>query len=153
MQSTHLPRSYIARWLVLGGFLTCLAVLGPTAPIRGGDSYSFTIRADWFDRANIRISPPGQEYADKYPCIWNAWNQPNQAEYDLDFPVEADYELLVLYAAQESRPMEIHLDGTKIHLGIATTTGSWQTSTAQWEKQCTVHVTAGRHTLKLLCPG
>ena len=33
---------------------------------------SFTIRADWFDRGNVRASVRGTEYADKHPCIWNA---------------------------------------------------------------------------------
>jgi hypothetical protein len=44
----------------------------------------FTIRADWFDRGNVRVRTPGQDYADKYACIWNAGQLPNQAEYDLD---------------------------------------------------------------------
>ena len=108
---------------------------------------SFTLRADWFDRGNVRISTPGQDYADKYPCIWNAGQLPNQAEYDLDFPVAADYTLVALYAAADSRPVDIYLDGTKRHRGFASVTGSWQTSHARWERQCTVHVTQGKHTL------
>ena len=35
-------------------------------------SSAFTIRADWFDRGNVRVSRPGEGYADKYACIWNA---------------------------------------------------------------------------------
>ena len=60
---------------------------------------SFTIRCDWFDRGNVRVSTPGQLYADKFACIWNAGNLPNQAEYDLEFPVTADYTLVALYTA------------------------------------------------------
>ncbi len=37
-----------------------------------GPAASFTIRADWFDRGNVRASVRGTEYADKHPCIWNA---------------------------------------------------------------------------------
>jgi formylglycine-generating enzyme required for sulfatase activity len=114
---------------------------------------SFTLRADWFDRGNVRISTPGQEYADKYPCIWNAGQLPNQAEYDVDFPVTADYTLVALYTAADSRPVDIYLDGTKLHRGFSSVTGNWQTSHARWERQCTVRVTQGKHTVKLLCPG
>ncbi len=114
---------------------------------------SFTIRADWFERGNVRVSQRGQSYADAYACIWNAGQQPNQAEYDIDFPVTADYTLVALYAAKTSRPVDIYLDGQRVHQGFASVTGDWQTKTARWEPQCTLHVTSGRHTLKLVCPG
>ncbi len=122
------------------------AVAGPPAA-------SLTIRADWFDRGNVRVSLPGQSYADKYACAWNAGALPNQAEYDIDFPVTAEYTLVGLYAAAGSRPMEVYLDGRKVHTGFASVTGSWQTSTARWEEQCRLQITAGKHTIKLLCPG
>ncbi len=114
---------------------------------------SFTIRADWFDRGNVRVSTPGEAYADKFPCIWNAGELPNRAEYDLDFPVTADYTLVALYTAHDSRPVDIYLDGVKIHRGLAGVTGSWQTSSARWEPQCTKRISQGRHTIKLVCPG
>ncbi|MHB8951609.1 MAG: SUMF1/EgtB/PvdO family nonheme iron enzyme [Pirellulaceae bacterium] len=114
---------------------------------------SFTIRADWFDRGNVRVSVPGDAYADKFACIWNAGILPNEAEYDLEFPVTADYTLVALYTANDSRPIDIYLDGTPVHQGFAGVTGSWQTSQARWETQCTVHITEGRHTIKLSCPG
>jgi hypothetical protein len=138
--------------------VTALALLIPVAA-RGAEpepaqpKASFTIRADWFNRGNVRVSQPGENYADKYPCIWNAGNLPNQSEYDIEFPVTADYTFVALYTAQNSRPVDIYLDGRKIHQGFAGVTGSWQTSHAQWEPQCTVHVTEGKHTIKLLCPG
>jgi len=125
----------------------------PRTALAAEPATSFTIRADWFDRGNVRVSEPGTDYADKFPCIWNAGAVPNEAEYDLDFPVTADYTLVALYTAQESRPVDIYLDGVQVHRGFAGITGSWQTSSARWETQCTVHITAGRHTLKLSCPG
>jgi len=114
---------------------------------------SLTIRADWFDRGNVRASLPGQSYADKFACIWNAGVLPNQSEYDIDFPVTAEYTFVALYTAAGSRPVEIYLDGQKMHTGFATVTGSWQTSSAKWETQLKLRVTQGKHTIKLLCPG
>lgn len=137
--------------------LCLLAFLGITlsvAPAAGAEPpAAFTIRADWFDRGNVRVSKSGESYADKYACIWNAGKLPNQSEYDVDFPVTADYTLVALYTAHSSRPVDIYLDGEKVHQGFAAVTGSWQTSRARWETQCTMRVTEGRHTIKLLCPG
>ncbi len=114
---------------------------------------SLTIRADWFDRGNVNVSLPGQAYADKYACIWNAGAVPNQTQYDFEVPVTADYSFAALYTAASSRPVEIYLDDQKVQTGFAGVTGSWQTSHARWETQCTAHMTKGQHTLKLLCPG
>jgi formylglycine-generating enzyme required for sulfatase activity len=119
----------------------------------GGPASAFTIRADRFDRGNVRASRPGAEYADRHPCIWNAGRVPNRAEYDLDFPVTAEYTLSILYAAADSRPVDILLDGVRVHRGCAGVTGSWQTSTAAWEPQCRLRASAGRHTIALVCPG
>ncbi len=114
---------------------------------------SLTIRADWYDRGNVRVSLPGQSYADKFACIWNAGALPNQSEYDIDFPVTAEYTFVALYTAAGSRPVEIHLDGQKTHTGFTTVTGSWQTSSAKWKTQLKLRITQGKHTIKLLCPG
>jgi len=111
---------------------------------------SFTIRADWFDRGNVDNRGVARGYSDKFPCIVNAGPVPNVAEYDLDFPVTADYTIHALYAAQASRPVEILLDGKRLAIGFKETTGSWSTSRAKWFEQCTARITAGKHTVKLL---
>ncbi len=114
---------------------------------------AFTIRADWFDRGNVRVSTPGQAYADRFACIWNAGELPNQAEYDLDVPVTGDYTIVALFAAHSPRPVDIYLDGNKVLEGFTGATGSWQTSSAHWETQGTVRIERGRRTIKLLCEG
>lgn len=130
-----------------------LAIVLSALGARAETASHFTIRADWFDRGNVRVSEPGQNYADKYACIWNAGQLPNQAEYELDFPVTAEYSVAALYTANDSRPVDLYLDGVKIHRGFASVTGSWQTSHARWETQCRVKISQGKHTIKLLCPG
>ncbi|NLE39099.1 MAG: hypothetical protein GX621_13840, partial [Pirellulaceae bacterium] len=142
------PRLFTSR---LGAWV--FAVVGLAVQgIAAEPASTLTLRADWFDRGNVAVAEGGH-YADRFACIFNAGELPNQTEYELDLPVAADYTLVALYAAAESRPLEVYLDGKKVHHGFASVTGSWQTSTAQWEKQCTFHATAGRHVLKLLCPG
>ncbi len=63
---------------------------------------SFTIRCDWFDRGNVDTERVAKPYSDKYPCIVNGGVVPNQAEYDLDFPVAGQHAISVLYAAASS---------------------------------------------------
>ena len=116
---------------------------------RGAAAASFIIGAHEFDRGNVRVSMVGQSYAAKYPCIWNGNKYPNQAEYDIDFPVTADYTFIALYTAAGVRPVDIYLDGERVHTGFATVTGSWGTDKAEWEKQCALRITKGKHTIKL----
>ena len=147
----------ILRWLLRAfGIAAALVV---ALPCRGGDgesggpAESFTIRADWFDRGNVRVSTPGQPYADEYACIWNAGQLPNRAEYDLDFPVCGDYTVVALYAAESPRPVAIYLDGERVLEGFTGSTGSWQTSSARWETQGTIRIARGRRTIRLVCQG
>ena len=137
-------------WILVCGLLSAAA-----STCLGGPSgrTQFTIRADWYDRGNAAVFPLGGAYADKYPCIANGGVAPNQAEWDLEFPVTADYTLSVLYASAESRPMDIYLDGQELAQGLTAATGGFDTSRAAWEKQLSFHVEKGMHTIKIVRPG
>ncbi len=113
----------------------------------------FTIEARDFDDGNPRVSLTGQSYADGPSCIWNGGELPNWAEYEIEFPVTADYTLSVLYAAHQPRPVAILLDGKQVHTGLKGATGGWNTKTAKWEEQCTFTIPQGTHTIKLHCQG
>ena len=49
------------------------------------------------------MSLTGHEYADGPSCIWNGGELPNWTEYEIAFPVTADYTLSALYAAADAR--------------------------------------------------
>jgi len=108
-----------------------------------------TIEARDFDDGNTRISLKGQPYADGHSCIWNAGPLPNKAEYVLELPVTAEYTVSALYAAAQSRPVEIRIDGKTTHTGFRGVTGSWNTSSAKWEQQFKLRLSAGTHTIAL----
>ena len=72
---------------------------------------SFTIRADWFDEGNALS---GGDYSDGHVCIFNGGMMPNVARYRIDFPVAGTYKLEGLYAAHQSRPVKILLDGKQV---------------------------------------
>ncbi len=133
-------------------FLTCtLALFCGMVPALAADEFS--LPAHEFDDGNVRVSLPGHEYAGGPACIWNAGTLPNRAEYELTFPVTADYTLFGQYTAAASRPVTIYLDGTKWCVGFAGVTGDWNTKSAKWENQGSRQITEGRHTLTLESSG
>ena len=134
----------------------CLAVLAttvlaPTAGTQGANT--FTFKAADFDDGNVQVSLTGESYADGHSCIWNRGELPNRAEYVVDLPVTANYALFGLYAAAAARPVEISVDGKKVHSGFSGVTGSWQTKSAKWEQQCALRLEAGTHAILLRCEG
>jgi formylglycine-generating enzyme required for sulfatase activity len=129
-------------------FLTTLA--GSTDAAESPKPDSFTIRADWFDSGNIKC---GKQFADKYPCIIHGGIKPDEANYRIDFPVTADYQVEALYAALGSRPVDLLLDGEKKFQKFAQVTGSWKTSSAKWETVGSIKIVKGQHTISLICPG
>ncbi|HPM85207.1 MAG TPA: hypothetical protein PLF81_31105, partial [Candidatus Anammoximicrobium sp.] len=131
--------------------LNALFAAGPLAA--GAAAAEFTIESRDFDGGNARVSLTGQPYADGPSCIWNAGELPNWAEYEIEFPVTAEYTLSALYAAEQARPVEIKLDDKQVHVGFKGVTGSWNTSSAKWEEQCKLPIARGTHTIMLRCEG
>ncbi len=127
------------------------AALADDTPVARGQA-SILLPAHAFDRGNVRVLA-SESYADAEPVIVNGGATPNFAEYDVDFPISAQYALHVRYAAAEVRPVDVFLDGAKVARGFTATTGSWQSSSAAWEKVADVPIGAGKRTLKLQCPG
>jgi len=112
---------------------------------------SFLIPAYAFNRGNARTFT--DQWADAEPMIGNGGVMPNVVEYDVDFPVEADYTLSIRFAAASPRPVQLSVDKKRAGACCRTATGTWSTSGAAWEEACTLHLTQGKHTFKLESPG
>jgi len=110
---------------------------------------SLVIPAYAYDRGNPRTYRPGETYADAGPMVTWGGQYPVVVEYDIDFPVEAEYTLHISYAAADPRPAELFLDGKPRGTCCRTATGSWNTSGAKWEETCKLTIAKGRHTVKL----
>ena len=108
-----------------------------------------TMEAKDFDGGNVRVSLTGEGYADGPSCIWHGGGSPDRAEYVIEASVTGDYTLSALYAAKDSRSVEISVDGKAVHTGLAGVTGGWNTKTAQWEKQCALRIERGTRTIAL----
>ena len=122
---------------------------GRAGDMPAADAAEFTIEARDFDSSNLRVSLPGQPYADGSSCIWDGGVLPNRAEYVLELPVTAEYTLSALYAAEASRPLAISVDGKLTHTGFAGVTGAWASKSAKWEEQFTLQLGRGMHTFLL----
>jgi len=76
---------------------------------------SLEIHAWTYDRGNAQIYASPDLYGDVGPVVGSAQDQAEDAEgvieYDIDFPVDADYTLHVGYASAEARPVDVSLDG------------------------------------------
>jgi len=134
----------------LVGALLGLAVLSAFAQ---NQANSILLGSWEFDRGNVAVYTVGMSYADTEPVVVNGNAYPNQAEYDLDFPVTATYELWAKYTAEQSRPVDFFLDDQPIGQGLKSVTGSWQISRGKWEEQAEVEIEQGKHTFKFVCPG
>ena len=138
--------------------VVCLAVLGiGVLSLCGAEPAdepdSFVVGSWELDRGNVAVHDVGMAYADRERVVINNGAYPNTAEYDIEFPVDARYRVDGRYAAADSRPVDLIVDDAVVARGFAGTTGSWESSTAIWERLCEVDITAGKHTVKLVCPG
>ncbi|MHC4200846.1 MAG: carbohydrate-binding protein, partial [Planctomycetota bacterium] len=131
---------------------------------------SLTIPACTFDRGNARIYANPDEYADAGPFVGGGPGPLEEAavEYDVDFPVGAEYTLHFRYSAAQARPVDVFLDGRNLGKGCTGVTfgsarferpvrSSWTSRSARWEglqsyeegRLLSVSVTEGKHTLKI----
>ncbi len=139
----HLTVIGLAALLAMG----CFTVAKAQAEAAG----SFTIPAYAFDRgSNVETRTDG--FADAEPMVGNL-HWPTTIEYDVEFPVAAEYTISVRYAAAAARPVELLLDGEKVAVCCRTTTGGWNTSQAAWKETCRLQIGKGNHTVALHSDG
>ena len=70
-------------------------------------------------------------------------------EYDIEAPVDGTYSLLLRYAALESRPMALSIDGKVIsEKALAKTSGGWDAAHQRWHREAEFELSAGGHTLR-----
>ena len=128
-----------------------LLLLASGLALNAAPTNSFLIPAWAFDRGNAKTFT-GQ-WADAGPMVAFGGESPVVLEYDVDFPVSANYKLNILFAAGTARPVALALDGKSLGEICRTATGSWNTSGAKWEESAHATIVAGKHTLKLTREG
>ena len=75
---------------------------------------------------------------------------PTNAEWDMDAPNAGTYQLELRYAAEESRPVRILLNGALVRGDAAgTVTGGWYPDKQKWEAQAVIALKAGKNVLRI----
>lgn len=104
---------------------------------------SFEIPAWAFDRGNVRTFT--SNWADADPMVAFGGKSPVSVEYIVEFPAPGPVTLSVKYAAQSARPVDLMVDGKPHGKACRDATGSWNTSSAEWEQSATLDLDAGPH--------
>ena len=94
----------VGLWVFSGIGRSLAADTAREEPLAQGDSAvkpanSLVIPAYAYDRGNPRTYRPGEKYADAGPMVTWGGQYPVVVEYDIDFPVTAQYTLHIFYAA------------------------------------------------------
>jgi hypothetical protein len=76
------------------------------------------------------------------------------AEYDIDIEVAGDYQLELRYAAVDSRPMVLSINGTVVDSDVAAhTTGTWFADSQTWFVEGIFELQAGKNVVRLAREG
>ncbi|MCA9041828.1 MAG: DUF1553 domain-containing protein, partial [Planctomycetaceae bacterium] len=106
--------------------------------------------AEHFDRGNVDLQV---QMADPRLAVILTYKQGvSTAEYDFEVPQAGKYGLFIRYAAHQSRPLKISLNGKVVkEAGVNQTTGSWGPEGQRWFFEQQVDLQPGKNTLQLAC--
>ena len=105
-------------------------------------------QAEKFDRGNVIVD--NENYGKEIGIIGDPGPQDNYAEYDFVIENPGTYILQLRYAALNSRPGRILLDGKVVNdKAISRTTGSWMPDSQTWFTECRCDLAEGKNTIRL----
>ena len=110
---------------------------------------ALALEAEEFSRGNLLIDR--ETFGTPQAPIARTGSEGAQfVEYDLTFAAPARLRLELRYAAEESRPVRVLLDGTEVAAGaLADPTGGWKLDAQRWASVALLDVRAGRSVLRL----
>ena len=142
-QRAHLAKYLLAGWeLAQQPGAESLAEL----PAHAGDARLF-VEAEKFNRGNAHIDTEGYG---KGIGVIHTVTVPTFAEWDITLPKAGAYQVELRYAAMESRPIRLIVNGQAVKENAAAQiTGSWNPDGQRWEAQGVYAFTAGKNTLRI----
>ncbi len=110
---------------------------------------TLVIEAEAFARSNLSVDRA--HYGHPRRAIVHTGQAGLQyAEYDIRPPAPGRYALAARYAAQESRPLRLLLDGRSVAEGVlGATTGGWRSDALAWHDVAELELGAGPHVLRV----
>ncbi len=112
------------------------------------EAASIVLEAEVFARGNVIVDT--SNYGEQIGVISDPGKQENFAEYDVEIPLDGSFLVELRYAASESRPGRILVDGEEVDKqAIQHVTGSWTPDSQTWFRECLVQLDAGIRTLRI----
>lgn len=123
-------------------------VLGKTR-MKAGKQMDGTIlvEAETFTRGNVLKDV--ESYGKGIGVLVNAGQLPNFVEYELNIPKDDNYSFEIRYAAAESRPVRISLDGRPQGEFATSVTGGWNPDSQKWEAAFLASLKKGKVVVRL----
>ncbi|MBX3441072.1 MAG: DUF1553 domain-containing protein [Planctomyces sp.] len=122
--------------------------------LRDGDAAranARVIEAEEYDRGNVLRARDG--YGEGIGVLVNQGEAPNFVEYDVDIAEGGWHQVDVRYAALESRPCELFLNGRRVRTDVAAaTTGGWRPADQAWSAIGVFRFEPGQNVLRLEQP-
>lgn len=115
-------------------------------PKLAAESAYLVIEAEDFTRGNLRVDADGLGRG--IGVIRTRLEYPDHVEYEFEVATAGTYQLELRYAAKESRPTELLLNGNLEDMGAAAgITGDWNPRAQRWFLQGRYALRAGKNTL------
>ena len=147
-------QSYLIASLALERIQTAFQVPQSVVSAKQNQPYTvengyLALEAEIFHRGNAVITTDG--YGEDIGIIGSRGAA--HAEYDIDIKQAGHYALEIRYAAADSRPIALLLDGQQVSSSIlSAVTGSWYPDTQRWVAAVQLHLSEGKHTLRFDSP-
>jgi cytochrome c553 len=117
----------------------------PPHRLAAGEAF-VVIEAEDFSRGNIRAE--SDNLGRGIGVVRTLMQYPDHIEYDIEVPEAGEYQLELRYAALESRPTELHLNGNLEEMAAAAeATGNWRPEGQRWFTQGRYPFRAGKNVL------
>jgi len=141
-------KEYLLAASQLGEQQRALAALSKDLNAGALGKETILLEAEKFVRGNV--ARDFENYGREIGVILNAGPSPNFAEYEFSLPAAGTYQIALRYAAAESRPIVLTLDGRPLKSEAASaTTVSWQADTQTWAIEAVAPLASGPHILRI----
>jgi mono/diheme cytochrome c family protein len=104
------------------------------------------VEAEHFTRSNVRVE--NDQLGRGIGVVRTRMEYPDHIEYDFELPAAGEYQLELRYAAKESRPTQLSINGNLEEMeAAAEVTGEWKPEAQRWFRQGVYRFRAGKNTL------
>ena len=117
-------------------------------PVKELPAGTVVIEAESFAKSNLVVERTG--WGEGIGVLLNGGKMPNFAEYRVEIPNDGLYQLELRFASEESRPVEVIVDGLHENPAAAgDVTGNWGPSGQRWRPAAMLALRKGKHSLRI----